>query len=88
VKVVYHAANIIDAHLVRHAIEDAGIPVYIAGESLVGGAGELPLHGLIRVFVPEAAWPQADAIVRSLGLGDGPAEPSGDVAPDPSWLPA
>ncbi len=73
-KPVYDAANIIDAHLVRHVLEDAGIPVFIAGESLTGGMGELPLHGLLRVMVPEAAWPQADAVVRALGLGEGPRE--------------
>ena len=90
-KPVYDAANLIDAHLVRHALEDAGIPVHIAGESLTGGMGDLPLHGLLRVCVPEMAWPEADAIVQSLGLGDGPAEPLGDGfdgAADPGLLPA
>ncbi|MFZ5656750.1 MAG: DUF2007 domain-containing protein [Pseudomonadota bacterium] len=86
-KPVYDAANLIDAHLVRHALEDAGIPVFIAGESLTGGMGDLPLHGLLRVCVPEAAWPEADAIVQALGLGDGPADPAGDSAPDPALRP-
>jgi hypothetical protein len=87
-KVVYCAANPIDAHLVRHALEDAGLPAFVLGESLAGGVGELPLHGLIRVCVPEAAWPEADAIVQSLGLGVGPADPVGDDAIDPGFLPA
>lgn len=87
-KPVYDAANLIDAHLVRHALEDAGIPSFIAGESLTGGMGELPLQGLLRVCVPEAAWPEADAVVQSLGLGDGPPdaanEPSGDFGAQPA----
>lgn len=91
-KPVYDAANLIDAHLVRHALEEAGIPVHIAGESLTGGMGDLPLHGLLRVCVPEVAWPQADAIVRSLGLGEGPTATMGasgvDGAADPGLLPA
>lgn len=87
-KAVYDAANIIDAHLVRHALEDAGIPVFISGEALAGGIGELPLQGLIRVWVPEAAWPEADAVVRALGLGDGPPDPAGDDLADSAFLPA
>jgi hypothetical protein len=88
VKPVYDAANLIDAHLVRHALEEAGIPVHIAGESLTGGLGDLPLHGLLRVCVPEAAWPEADSIVQALGLGDGPPDPAADDAFDAAPLPA
>ena len=46
-KVVYEAANLIDAHLVRHALEAEEIPVFLRGESLLGGMGELPLFGLV-----------------------------------------
>lgn len=67
-RVVYDAANLIDAHLVRHALEDAGIPAFVRGEALLGGIGELPACGLVAVCVPEAAWPEADALVRSLPL--------------------
>jgi hypothetical protein len=67
-RVVYEAANLIDAHLVRHALEDAGIPAFVRGEALLGGVGELPACGLVAVCVPEAAWPEADALVRSLPL--------------------
>jgi hypothetical protein len=87
-KVVYDAANVIDAHLVRHALEDAGIPCFIFGESLTGGAGELPLHGMVRVLVPEVAWPEADAVVQALGLGDGPPDPAGDCDLAPHLSPA
>ena len=67
-KVVYEAANLIDAHLVRHALEDTGIPVFLRGEALLGGMGELPLFGVIAVCVPESAWPEARAIVESLPI--------------------
>ena len=72
-QVVYEAANLIDAHLVRHALEDAGIPVFVRGEALLGGVGELPACGLLAVCVPDAAWPEADALVRSLPLVVGEA---------------
>ena len=71
-KPVYDAANLIDAHLVRHALEAVDIPVFLKGEALVGGMGELPLFGTVQVCVPEAAWPQARSVVDALGLGNAP----------------
>ena len=87
-KVVYEAANLIDAHLVRHALEAEGIPVFLRGESLLGGMGELPLFGVVAVCVPDVAWPEAKGIVDALPLnrpGDPAAEP-GDAGmlPDPA----
>ncbi|WMT01027.1 DUF2007 domain-containing protein [Lysobacter yananisis] len=89
-RVVYEAAHLIDAHLVRHALEDAGIPVFLRGEALIGGMGELPLFGAVQVCVPDAAWPQADEVVQALALGDPPPpEPEPQAAmPPPAWLPA
>ena len=86
-KPVYDAANLIDAHLVRHALEDAGIPVFIRGEALTGGIGELPVHGMLQVCVPDAAWPEADAVVRELDFGE-PPEADADAGWDPGLAPA
>ncbi|HVI25641.1 MAG TPA: DUF2007 domain-containing protein [Xanthomonadaceae bacterium] len=72
-RVVYEAAHLIDAHLVRHALEGAGIPVFVRGEALLGGIGELPACGLVAVCVPELAWPQARALVEQLPLVAGTA---------------
>ncbi|HTL14856.1 MAG TPA: DUF2007 domain-containing protein [Thermomonas sp.] len=77
-RTVYEAANLIDAHLVRQALEAEGIPAFVRGEALTGGIGELGVFGLVAVMVPEAAWPQARARVEALGLGDGPA-PAADA---------
>ena len=52
-QVVYRAQDLVDAHLAKHLLEDAGIPAFVMGESLLGGAGELPLFGVLRVCVPE-----------------------------------
>lgn len=90
-KSVYDAANLIDAYLVRHALEDAGIPVFIRGEALTGGIGELPMHGLLQVCVPEAAWTAADAVVRALDFGQAPDEDSAAAATGlrgEAWFPA
>lgn len=80
-RVVYEAENLIDAHLVRGALEQAGIPVWVRGEHLTGAMGELPVLGLVAVCVPEAAlaeahrvlatWREADAAVSGRTELDG-----------------
>ncbi|WP_223620301.1 DUF2007 domain-containing protein [Lysobacter sp. ESA13C] len=93
-KVVYEAAHLIDAHLVRHALEAAGIPVFMKGEALLGGLGELPF-GPVQVCVPEAAWPEAREVVDALSLGEPPSSAADSIEsdpigamPPPGWLPA
>lgn len=72
-RVVYEAWNLIDAYLVRHVLEDAGIPVFVRGEALLGGVGELPAFGLLAVCVPDSCWLQAREMVDSLPLLAGEA---------------
>ena len=67
---VYEAANLIDAHLVRQALEAEGIPAFVRGEALTGGIGELGVFGLVGVMVPDAAWPQARDVVAALQQGE------------------
>ncbi|WP_314106147.1 DUF2007 domain-containing protein [uncultured Stenotrophomonas sp.] len=67
--VIYQADNLFDAHLVKHALEDAGIPAFVFGEQLLGGMGELPLFGVLRVCIPDLARPEAEQIVAGLDLG-------------------
>ncbi|MEG3191123.1 putative signal transducing protein [Lysobacter sp. D1-1-M9] len=88
-RTVYDAANLIDAHLVRHALEDADIPVFLKGEALVGGMGELPLFGVVQVCVPESAVPKAREVVDALGFGTPAArdEESPDAGVFPSGAP-
>ena len=85
-RVVYEAANLIDAHLVRQALENAEIPAWVRGEALTGGMGELGVFGLVAGMVPEPAWPQARARVEALALGEAPA--AADLDADPGACPA
>lgn len=78
---VYDADNLIDAYLVRHVLEVAGIPVHIRGEALVGGIGELPAHGLVAVCIPESAFQQARELIAGLPLLAGDAG-NADVVTD------
>lgn len=84
-RTVYDAANVIDAHLVKHALEDAGIPAFVRGEALTGGIGELGVFGLVAVMVADAAEPAARAVVAQLRLGAAPdADPETLPAGDPA----
>lgn len=48
---LYGAEDTIEAHLLKHMLEQQQIPVFITGEHLEGAAGELPAMGLIDVWV-------------------------------------
>ena len=48
---VYQAANHIQAHMVMHVLEQAGVHALVQGEYLQSGAGELPLGNLVGVAV-------------------------------------
>ena len=87
-QLIYQTNNLFDAHLVKHALEDAGIPAFVFGESLLGAGGELPLFGLLRVCVPDSAKPEAEDIVAALGLDDGPDAPILVDDEAPGFLPA
>lgn len=74
-QLVYRANNLFDAHLAKHALEDAGIPAFVLGETLLGGMGELPLFGLLRVCVADASLQEASRIIAQLDLGAASAAP-------------
>jgi len=61
--VVYEAHDSIEAHLLRGLLEQAGIAVHILGEDLIGGIGEIPAQGLLRVLVPGDDFDSARAVI-------------------------
>ena len=52
-KQVYQAANNIQAHMVMHVLQQAGVQALVQGEFLQSGAGELPLGNLVAVAVAD-----------------------------------
>ena len=52
-KRVYNASNHIQAHIVMHVLEQAGVHALVQGEFLQSGAGELPLGNLVGVAVDD-----------------------------------
>jgi hypothetical protein len=87
-QVAYRADNLFDAHLAKHVLEDAQIPAFVFGESLLGAGGELPLFGVLRVCVPDVALPAARTALQASGLLDGPEDPICEGLPDSGLLPA
>ncbi len=87
-RVVYHAENIVDAHLVKDALEHAEIPAFVNGEYLIGGMGQLPARDFLSVSVPdvciEAAVPVVREIVAMLAAPLADAETATD-APRATW---
>jgi hypothetical protein len=65
-RIVYHAEGIVDAHLVKDALENAGVPAFVNGEYLIGGMGQLPARDFITVSVPEIFADDAGPVVREI----------------------
>ncbi|MDG1073715.1 MAG: DUF2007 domain-containing protein [Methylophilaceae bacterium] len=81
--IIYHAANSLDANMIKGLLEQCEIQAFIQGEYLQGGAGELPAANLVTVSVINsheieakqiiAAWHSAPIIEEETitPLGDG-----------------
>lgn len=63
-RIVYRAVSLIDAHLVKHALESEQIPAFISGEYLTGAVGQLPAMDYVAVMVPESTVAAAEAVVH------------------------
>jgi hypothetical protein len=81
-RTVFHAESLIDAHLVKNALEQAGIPAFVAGEYLVGGVGQLPARDFLTVSVPDSCEAAAAPLVREAAAALGEARASA-VRDDP-----
>jgi Putative prokaryotic signal transducing protein len=90
--IIYRAANIADAHLMRQLLENEGIPAFIQGEYLQGAVGELPANTEILVHVAdenaEAArvivdeWESAEPVVMEDDLPESPSDKSSGTVAD------
>jgi hypothetical protein len=74
---VFESILAIDAHLVSHLLESAGIPSRIDGEYLQGAAGELPLGSLVKVRVAPEHAAEAREVIAEWEKAT-PDEPLGD----------
>jgi len=58
-RAVYQAENLFDAHLVRGRLASEGVNAVVTGEYLAGAMGELPVAGLLAVWVDDDDCPAA-----------------------------
>ncbi len=65
-KIIYRADTLIDAHLVKGALEAEGMFAFVAGEQLTGAVGELPRWGLVHVMVADCDVERALPIARAI----------------------
>jgi hypothetical protein len=85
VKIVYRAENIIDANLVKNALEAENIPAFVSGYYLTGAIGDLPPTSLVNVMVPEIEFERGRAVAERVDadLAEFRAHPD-DWMPDPA----
>ena len=65
-KIVYRADSIVDANLVKAALDQAEVVSFISGEYLTGAVGPLLAWDLVTVMVAEADVERAAPIVESI----------------------
>jgi hypothetical protein len=83
-KRVYQAANSVEAHMIAHLLQQAGLEAHVQGEHLQSGAGELPV-GLVGVAVRDEDVESAREIIRDWEAKSAPIEK--EPSPPPRYAP-
>ena len=61
--IIYHAANSLDANMIKGLLEQYEIRAFIQGEYLQGGMGELPAADLVTVSVDDDNYNEAKKMI-------------------------
>lgn len=64
-RIVFHAGNSLEAHLMQDLLKMQSITAYIYGEHLQGGIGTLPAIDLVKVAVGDEDYAAAREIVEA-----------------------
>lgn len=59
----YAPANLAEAHMLAHMLDQNGIVAHIHGEALQGGVGELPASGLMQIMVADEDYERSRALI-------------------------
>ncbi|MHC1481126.1 putative signal transducing protein [Frateuria aurantia] len=88
--IAYRAENLLDAHLVKDALEHAGIRAFVAGEYLTGAVGQLPAMDYVAVMVSPSQADEAGHVVARVEamMREGRAALAEQPDPGGSVLPA
>ena len=60
---IYEPGSLMEAEMLRGMLASEGIDVHLMGRDLVGGIGDLPLHGLLALSVPDDQANDARALI-------------------------
>jgi hypothetical protein len=86
-KQVYAPANLAEAHMLAHMLEQNGIPAHVHGEALQGGVGELPAAGLLQMLVADEDYELARALIADWERINVPAPDAASEKPRvPIWM--
>ncbi len=50
---IYEPENLLEAQMLIGMLASEGVEVHLIGRDLIGGVGELPVHGLLGLAVPD-----------------------------------
>jgi hypothetical protein len=67
-KILYEAANAVEAHMIVDLLGQQGITGHVLGGHLQGAIGELPAAGLVRVTVDETDFDRAKPLIDAWNL--------------------
>jgi hypothetical protein len=86
-KQVYAPANLAEAHMLAHMLEQNDILAHVHGEALQGGVGELPAGGLLQLLVADEDYDRARALIAEWERTNVPApDGTSDRLPVPIWM--
>lgn len=82
VRIVFNAANSLEAHMIKELLNMQGIEAHINGEHLQSGVGELPAINLVKVSVNDNDFAQAKEIIEHWESQEIPQEPPSEITAD------
>jgi len=85
-KLLYEAANTIEAHMILGLLEQAGLTARIDGEYLQGGIGELQAIGVVRVMINEGDHGQGKSVLEAWDANQPSPEPMPQIKKENSYL--
>ncbi|WP_434562363.1 putative signal transducing protein [Pseudomonas sp. R1-6] len=62
---IYESENLMEGELLQGMLASEGITAHLVGRDLVGGAGELPMHGLLGLAVDDEQAQYAQELIAA-----------------------
>lgn len=69
-QIIYEASNTIEANILKGLLEQEGIEIFVNGEYLTGGIGDLPVSGIVTLSVEEDDMAKALRVIEAYEAGD------------------